>query len=93
MNILRANLLDLEFTGIYVYNKAHNVIPAKAKAQFNIRYNNFHTTKSLKNKIFTPVGLEESNGSNNLLSIAFFKSSSFTNTTILPELYIPCKKQ
>ena len=42
---------NLEFTGIYVDNKAHNVIPAKAKAQFNIRYNNLHTTKSLKNKI------------------------------------------
>ena len=32
-------------------NKAHNVIPAKAKAQFNIRYNNFHTANSLKKKI------------------------------------------
>ena len=31
-------------------NKAHNVIPAKAKAQFNIRYNNFHTANSLKKK-------------------------------------------
>ena len=42
---------NLEFTGIYVDNKAHNVIPAKAKAQFNIRYNNFHTANSLKKKI------------------------------------------
>ena len=42
---------NLEFTGIYVDNKAHNVIPAKAKAQFNIRYNNFHTASSLKRKI------------------------------------------
>tara|TARA_B100000945_G_C20195890_1_gene509085 strand:- start:154 stop:777 length:624 start_codon:yes stop_codon:yes gene_type:complete len=42
---------NLEFTGIYVDNKAHNVIPAKAKAQFNIRYNNLHTAKSLKKKI------------------------------------------
>ena len=42
---------NLEFTGIYVDNKAHNVIPAKAKVQFNIRYNNFHTGKSLKKKI------------------------------------------
>ena len=23
-------------------NKAHNVIPARARAQFNVRYNNFH---------------------------------------------------
>ena len=42
---------NLEFTGIYVDNQAHNVIPAKAKAQFNIRYNNFHTANSLKKKI------------------------------------------
>ena len=39
---------NLEFTSFYVDNKAHNVIPAKAKAQFNIRYNNFHTANSLK---------------------------------------------
>jgi succinyl-diaminopimelate desuccinylase len=42
---------NLEFTGIYVDNKAHNVIPAKAKIQFNIRYNNFHTAASLKKMV------------------------------------------
>jgi len=42
---------NLEFTGIYVDNKAHNVIPARAKIQFNIRYNNFHTAVSLKKMI------------------------------------------
>ena len=42
---------NLEFTSINVDNKAHNVIPARAKAQFNIRYNNLHTSKSLKGKI------------------------------------------
>ncbi len=42
---------NLEFTRVYVDNKAHNVIPAKAKAQFNIRYNNYHTSYSLKKKI------------------------------------------
>ena len=42
---------NLEFTSINVDNKAHNVIPAKAKAQFNIRYNNFHTANTLKKKI------------------------------------------
>ncbi len=42
---------NLEFTSIYVDNKAHNVIPANAKAQFNIRYNNFHTASSLKKKV------------------------------------------
>ena len=42
---------NLEFTAINVDNKAHNVIPAKATAQFNIRYNNFHNANSLKKKI------------------------------------------
>ena len=42
---------NLEFTSINVDNKAHNVIPARASAQFNIRYNNFHTSISLKKKI------------------------------------------
>ena len=42
---------NLEFTSINVDNKAHNVIPARAKAQFNIRYNNLHTSSSLKKKV------------------------------------------
>ena len=42
---------NLEFTSINVDNKAHNVIPARARAQFNIRYNNIHNSKSLKKKI------------------------------------------
>ena len=42
---------NLEFTSINVDNKAHNVVPARAKAQFNIRYNNLHTSSSLKKKI------------------------------------------
>jgi succinyl-diaminopimelate desuccinylase len=46
---------NLEFTSINVDNKAHNVIPARAKAQFNIRYNNNHNSKSLKKKIYGVV--------------------------------------
>ena len=41
---------NLEFTSINVDNKAHNAIPSKARAQFNIRYNNLHTSSSLKKK-------------------------------------------
>ena len=41
---------NLEFTRINVNNKAYNVIPAKAFANFNIRYNNLHTSSSLKKK-------------------------------------------
>ena len=46
---------NLEFTAINVENKAHNVIPARAKIQFNIRYNNFHNTSTLKKKISSVV--------------------------------------
>jgi succinyl-diaminopimelate desuccinylase len=42
---------NLEFISINVDNKAHNVIPSRARAQFNIRYNNFHTASTLKKKI------------------------------------------
>ena len=42
---------NLEFTSINVENKAHNVIPARVIAQFNIRYNNLHTSSSLKRRV------------------------------------------
>ncbi len=42
---------NLEFTSVNVNNKAHNVIPARAKGRFNIRFNNLHTSNSLKKKI------------------------------------------
>ena len=42
---------NLEFTAINVDNKAHNVIPSRARARFNIRYNNFHNANTLKKKI------------------------------------------
>ena len=42
---------NLEFTSLNVDNKAANVIPGSAKAQFNIRFNNLHTSGSLKKKI------------------------------------------
>ena len=42
---------NLEFTSIYVDNKAHNIIPPRASSQFNIRYNNIHTAALLKKKI------------------------------------------
>ena len=46
---------NLEFTSINVDNKATNVIPATAKAQFNVRFNNLHTSSSLKRKIYSIV--------------------------------------
>ncbi len=46
---------NLEFTSFNVDNKATNVIPAIAKAQFNVRFNNLHTSNSLKKKINSVV--------------------------------------
>ena len=42
---------NLEFTSINVDNNATNVIPANARAQFNVRFNNHYTSNSLKKKI------------------------------------------
>ncbi len=42
---------NLEITKINIDNTADNVIPDKAKATFNIRFNNKHTSNSLKNKL------------------------------------------
>jgi succinyl-diaminopimelate desuccinylase len=42
---------NLEFTSIDVDNKAHNVIPARAKAHFNVRYNNHYNSIKLRRKI------------------------------------------
>jgi len=42
---------NLEITSIDVNNTATNVIPAHAIAQFNVRFNNLHTSSSLKKKI------------------------------------------
>jgi succinyl-diaminopimelate desuccinylase len=44
---------NLEFVSIDVGNKAWNVIPAQARARFNIRYNDHHTQDSLKELVET----------------------------------------
>jgi len=40
---------NLEVTNIVVGNSASNVIPAKASATFNVRFNNLHSSESIKN--------------------------------------------
>ncbi len=42
---------NLEVTKINIHNMADNVIPGIAHATFNIRFNNKHTSISIKNKI------------------------------------------
>jgi succinyl-diaminopimelate desuccinylase len=39
---------NLEFTSIDVGNTANNVIPAQARAKFNIRFNDHHTQETLR---------------------------------------------
>jgi len=39
---------NLEFTSVDVGNKTVNVIPAEARARFNVRYNDRHTREALK---------------------------------------------
>ena len=42
---------NLEITKININNSADNVIPGLAEATFNIRFNNKHSSNSIKNKI------------------------------------------
>ncbi|MDC3114619.1 succinyl-diaminopimelate desuccinylase [Candidatus Pelagibacter sp.] len=42
---------NLEVTKININNTADNVIPAKADATFNVRFNNKHTSKSIKTRL------------------------------------------
>jgi succinyl-diaminopimelate desuccinylase len=42
---------NLEFTSVDVGNTATNVIPAQARAKFNIRFNDHHTQESLRDLI------------------------------------------
>ncbi|MFC0238844.1 succinyl-diaminopimelate desuccinylase [Rhodopseudomonas telluris] len=42
---------NLEFTSVDVGNPATNVIPAQARAKFNIRFNDHHTQDSLKSLV------------------------------------------
>ena len=49
---------NLEFTSIQVDNNAHNVIPSRVNSQFNVRYNNIHTSISLKKRINNIIKIE-----------------------------------
>ena len=42
---------NLEITDLEVGNKAHNVIPAEAKARISIRFNDLHTGTSLSERV------------------------------------------
>ncbi len=50
---------NLEITDIEVGNRAHNVIPAQAKARISIRFNDLHTGASLSERV---VAIAEKHG-------------------------------
>ena len=47
---------NLEFTSVDVGNAATNVIPAQARAKFNIRFNDNHTQESLRELVEAAAG-------------------------------------
>jgi succinyl-diaminopimelate desuccinylase len=52
---------NLEFTSVDVGNTASNVIPAQARAKFNIRFNDHHTQTSLRELIDSRVAAAAGN--------------------------------
>ena len=52
---------NLEITKINIKNTADNMIPGIAEATFNIRFNNKHTSNSIKklNKVFNKISKKE----------------------------------
>jgi succinyl-diaminopimelate desuccinylase len=53
---------NLEFTSVDVGNKTVNVIPAEARARFNIRFNDHHTQASLKTLVEARAGAAAQGG-------------------------------
>ena len=53
---------NLEVTKININNIAENIIPGSAEAIFNVRFNNIHSSKSIKkklNKIFNKISKKD----------------------------------
>src|SRR5437660_6698305 len=77
---------NLEFTSVDVGNTATNVIPAQARAKFNIRFNDHHSQESLRaliqarmakaagNRIRARIACEPSNA-----NVFVIKSGAFTH--------------
>ncbi len=69
---------NLEFVSIDVGNTAFNVIPARASAKFNIRFNELHTADSLKALLQTRA----EKISNNKINFAFEFEPAMSNVFI-----------
>ena len=61
---------NLEITKININNNADNVIPASAEASFNIRFNNKHTSGSIKKKL-NKIFKKESKRNNSKFKIEY----------------------
>ncbi len=80
---------NLEFTSVDVGNTASNVIPAQARAKFNIRFNDRHSQESLRtliearvtkaagNRIKARIGWESSNA-----GVFVIKPGAFTDLVV-----------
>ena len=81
---------NLEFTSLFVNNKAHNVIPSSAKTRFNIRYNNLQNAYKLKKKINSIVNrLSKKNKCN--YKISYLESGEAFLTKPNKDIYLAKK--
>jgi len=81
---------NLEVTNIEVNNKSTNVIPGEAKASFNIRFNNIHTSTSLE-RIIDEIC--KKHAKNYILMIISSSESFLSNVPQLQKLVIDAVKK
>jgi len=80
---------NLEITGLEVDNAAQNVIPAAATARFNVRFNERHSSESLKTKLRTLVAQAlEGSGLDHQLSFGVSGESFMTEPGDLVQVMI-----
>ena len=65
---------NLEFVSVDVGNKTVNLIPGEARAQFNIRYNDFHTLESLKAQL--QAGADKASGGKIIFAFSWQPSNA-----------------
>ena len=73
---------NLEITKMDINNHAENVIPAIASATFNIRFNNKHTSNSIKNKLNKVIKKIPKIPKNNINAPAFLSKPNSTTFMI-----------
>lgn len=80
---------NLEVTSIDVGNAAHNVVPARAAAKLNIRFNTHHTAETLLAWIETTVaGAADRAGAKHSLSISSQSLAFYTDPGAFTDLIV-----